>query len=164
MVMNLDRLSKNIISIIEEVLKNQRLVNYLAINGNDPSISPPVSPMLIAPKGDNERIFPYPFDTSFKDDVRSQLHIYYPHMTFKNNGKVGHPFINFDIVVHKDIWLLTDKGEKIIRPYEILSMILDTFSGKIIPNLGQVHFLDGVHVVVNEQFEGVRLTAKTTEF
>lgn len=163
MVMNFDRLSRNVVAIINEVLKNQKLVNYLATNGDNPS-SLSLSPANIAPNSPNEKIFPYPFNIKFKDDVRSQLHIYYPNLLLENNGKAGRAFINFDVVVHKDIWLLTDEGEKVIRPYKIAQFILDSFKDKKVDELGEIHFVRIDHVVVNEEFEGVRLLATTTEF
>lgn len=161
--MEFENLSSNIISAIDEVLRNQTLVNFLAWNGDNPS-SEAISPSSIAPKGEIERVFPYPFDTTFKNDVRTQLHIYYPNISFENNGNAGRAVILFDIVVHKDIWLLTDGGKKVIRPYEIVKLILNTFKGKKVEGLGEIHFVTGDHIVVNEQFEGFRLVATTTGF
>jgi hypothetical protein len=163
-MMNFDRLSSNIIVIIGEVLKNQTLVNYIGANGDNPTTDYVISPATIAPKGVNERIFPFPFDIAFKDDVRSQLHIYYPNLTFENNGKAGRAIILFDIVVHKGIWLLKDEGKNVIRPYQIAKLILDTFKDKNIVGLGQIYFVKADHTVINEQFEGFRLVATTTEF
>lgn len=161
--MDFERLSSNIVVAIDQVLKNQNLVNYIGWNGNDPSLQS-VVPSSIAPKATNERIFPYPFDTSYKEDVRTQLHIYYPSLVFQNNGKASQVVMLFDIVVHKSIWLLTDNGKKVIRPYQIAKYIVDTFKDKRIDGLGEIHFLQGSHTVINEQFEGFRLVARFTEF
>lgn len=161
--MNFDRLSSNIITIIGEVLKNQSLVNCIGWNGDNPSAQN-ISPSEIAPKGKGERVFPYPFDVTFKEDVRTQLHIYYPNLTFESNGHVGRAIIFFDIVVHKDIWLFMDDGKKVIRPYEIAKLILDSFKDKNVEGLGEIHFVSADHTVVNEQFEGFRIAATTTEF
>lgn len=161
--MNFDRLSPNIISIINEVLKNQALINYLGFNGDNPSTTM-ISPSSIAPKGVNQRIFPHPFDTTFKDDVRSQLHIYYPDLLFENNGQAGVAFVLFDIVVHKSIWLVTDSGEKIIRPYQIAKLILDSFKDKHVRGVGKMHFVKAEHTVINDQFEGFRIVARMIEF
>ncbi|OME53982.1 hypothetical protein BSK59_15485 [Paenibacillus odorifer] len=161
--MNFGRLSSNIIAVIEEVLRSQTLVNYLGWNRDNPSVQV-INPISIAPRGESERIFPYPFDTTFKDDVRTQLHIYYPNLAFENNGHAGVAVILFDIVVHKDIWLLTDNEKKVIRPYEIARLILDAFKDKNVEGLGELHFVKADHTVVNEQFEGFRLVATTTEF
>lgn len=163
MVMNFNRLSSNIITIIGEVLKNQDLVNCIGWSGDDPS-NQAINPSDIAPRGKGERIFPYPFDVSFKDDIRTQLHVYYPNLSFENNGHAGRAVILFDIVVHKDIWLMMDRGEKVIRPYEIARLILDAFKDKNVEGLGEIHFVSADHTVVNEQFEGFRLVATSTEF
>lgn len=161
--MDFERLSSNIISLIDEVLKNKNLVNYIGFDGDNPS-SQSISAKSIAPKGEKERILPYPFDTSFNEDVRTQLHIYYPNLAFQNNGHASQVVVFMDIVVHKSIWLLTDKGKKLIRPYQIAKFIVDTFKDRNIPNVGKIHFLEGAHTVINNQFEGFRLVATFTEF
>lgn len=161
--MNFNRLSSNIITIIGEVLKNQELVNCIGWNSDEPS-KQQINPSEIAPRGKSERIFPYPFDVSFKDDIRTQLHIYYPNLTFESNGHAGRAVILFDIVVHKSIWLMTDDQKKVIRPYEIARLILDTFKDKNVEGLGEIHFVSADHTVINEQFEGFRIIATTTEF
>jgi hypothetical protein len=163
LVMDLERLSSNIIAIIDAILKNQSLVNYIGYDKDNPE-NQSIDPKTIAPKGSDERIFAYPFDINFRDKVRTQLHIYYPSMEFKNNGNVNQAIVLFDIVVHKNIWLLTDNNRKLIRPYQIIKFLVETFRGKNINGLGQLHFIEGNHIVVNDQFEGFRLVAKVTEF
>jgi hypothetical protein len=163
LVMNFERLSSNIIVVINEILKNQNLVNYIGWTSDNPS-SQSIVPSSIAPKAPNERIFPYPFDTNYKGDVRTQLHIYYPSFTFENNGKASQVVMLFDIVVHKSIWLVTDNGKKLIRPYQIAKLLVDTFKDKHIDGLGEIHFIQGSHTIINDQFEGFRLVARFTEF
>lgn len=163
MVMNFEKLSENIITIIGEVLKDKKLINYIGWNGDNPS-QQSIDPLAIAPKGASERIFPYPFDVNFKEDIRTELHIYYPNLKFESNGHAGRTVVLFDIVVHKSVWLLTDNGKKIIRPYEIANLILNIFKDKNIKNLGKLHFVEADHTVVNEEFEGFRLIATATEF
>lgn len=161
--MDFKRLSSNIIDIIDGALSNQQLVNYIGHNGNDPSLQT-INPSLIAPKGSEERIFPYPFDTSYEGEVKSQLHIYYPQFKLKNNGNANQVALIFDIVVHKSLWLVTDNGEKLIRPYQIAKCIVDSFADKRIGKLGKIHFVDGSHTIINSDFEGLRLIAQFTEF
>ncbi|MCR8994650.1 hypothetical protein [Brevibacillus laterosporus] len=161
--MDFERLSSNIISLIDEVLKNKNLVNYIGFDGDNPSVQS-ISPKSIAPKGEKERILPYPFDASFSEDIRTQLHIYYPNLVFQNNGHASQVVVFMDIVVHKSIWLLTDKDKKLIRPYQIAKYLVDTFKDKDILNIGKIHFVEGVHTVINNQFEGFRLVATFTEF
>lgn len=161
--MNFERLSTNIISIIDEVLKNQDLVNLIGHDGDNPSTNN-ILAKTIAPRGTKERILPYPFDITFKGDVRSQLHIYYPNISFVNNGNVSKVLIMFDIVVHKKIWLFTDNQKKLIRPYQILSQLTKTFKDKRVKGVGEIHLQDANHVYVNEEFECLRVMATFTEF
>jgi hypothetical protein len=161
--MDFERLSSNLVAIIDEILKNQKLVNYIGYDGNDPE-SKTISPQSIAPKGINERIFPYPFDVNFRDSVRTQLHIYYPHFTFENNSNASRVAIVFDIVVNKSIWLVSDGGRKLIRPYQIAKYIIDTFRDKHIDKVGKIHFIEGSHTIINDEFDGLRLVAQFTEF
>lgn len=161
--MDLQRLSSNLISVIDEVLKNQDLVNLIGNDGDNPS-STNILAKTIAPKGVNERILPYPFDLSFKGDVRSQLHIYYPRVSFVNNGQVGKVMLMFDIVVHKNIWLYVDNGKKLIRPYQMLKHLVDSFKDKRVKGVGEIHIADANHIYVNEEFECIRVIANFTEF
>lgn len=161
--MDFERLSTNIIEIIDEVLSNQVLVNYIGHDSNNPSAQN-INPKDIAPNGINERIFPYPFDTSYTPDVRSQLHVYYPNFLLVNNGNANQVALIFDIVVHKHIWLLVDDKKRLLRPYQIAKHIYDTFNEKRIDGIGKIHFKEGLHTIVNGKFEGLRLVATFTEF
>lgn len=163
MTVRLEKFSSNIINIIDEILKNQEICNLVGQDGNIP-VATPVLAKDIAPKGVKERIFAYPFDTNFTEDTRSQLHIYYPSFSFENNGHATEIVIIFDVVVHKNIWLMTDNKKKVIRAYEIVRNIVSSMNGKNIDGVGKIHFVEGAHTIVNSEFEGVRLVAKLTEF
>lgn len=163
MAVDFERMSSNIIDIIDEILNNKKLVNYIGYNADNPSLQN-VQPKTIAPSGVNEKIFPYPFDDTFTGDVRTQIHIYYPNIDILNNGNVAKTALNFDIVVNKKIWLLKDNGKKIIRPYQIAKYLYESFHGKKVGGLGTIHFLNGSHTMINSEFEGLRLIATFTEF
>jgi hypothetical protein len=161
--MDFERLSSNLIAIVDEVLRNQDVVNYIGYDSNEPE-SQSINPVSIAPYGEDERIFVYPFDVNYKGDIRTQLHVYYPEFELVNNANVGRIHVLFDIVCHRNIWLVMDKDRKLIRPYQIVKCLTDSFRGRIVPNLGKIHFKDGSHVAVNSEFECIRLVATITEF
>lgn len=152
--------SRNLVLLIDECLKNQNLSKLIVYNDNNPLNKPQVDISTIAPHGSNERYFAYPFDINFKDEKRTQIHIYYPNIKFKNNQNVADNNIYFDIVVHKKIWLYAQSNEKLVRPYQIASLIMDTFD-KSTDTLGVVNFHHVAHVVVNEEFDAIRLVAST---
>lgn len=163
MTVKLERFSSNIINIIDSLLKNQEICNLVGQNGNIP-VEKPVLPQDIAPYGKNERIYPYPFDIDYTDDVRSQIHVYYPSFSFENNGHATEIIVIFDVVVHKKIWLMTDNKKKVIRAYEIIKNIVSSMNDKKIDGIGKIHFVEGSHTIINSEFEGVRLVAKLVEF
>lgn len=161
--MDLERMSSNVIDIIDEILKNQKLVNYIGHNGNNPSVQS-INARDIQPMATGEKLFAYPFDVEYTGDVRTELHIYYPSFEFINNSNAFKSALIFDIVVHKSIWLVSDDGKKLIRPYQITKLLVDTFKGKRVGSVGKINFLQGAHTVINSEFEGVRLIANITEF
>lgn len=163
MTVRLEKMSSNIIDIIDKVLKNQELCNLLGYDGNLP-LKEPILAKDIAPMSKNQRVFAYPFDINYTDDVRSQLHIYYPNFEFTSNGHAVQMIVIFDVVVHKKIWLMLDNQKKVIRAYEIIKQIVSSMNGVNIGDLGKIHFMEGNHTIINSEFEGVRLVAQFTEF
>jgi hypothetical protein len=165
--MKLELLSPNLVQIIDRCVKCENLGKLLYYNTQNPLTNIPVNPSVIAPFGSSERILPYPFDITFKDEERSQIHIYYPDITFINNANVEQASVWFDIVVHKKLWLYMQDNVKYVRPYEIASLITYLFDGTI-PNtkstVGELNFSGMGHVVVNEEFNALRLEAKMTTF
>lgn len=156
MKMKLENMSYNLVNVIDKVLRNIKLAKYLYNNTNDPLLTM-VNPTDIAPFGSKERILPYPFDTEFKGEQRSQLHVYFPELEFKNNEHVEDTIIWFDIVVHKKLWLFMENGKKLIRPYEIAKEIVNELEGTC-------DFIGGSHLTVNEEFDSFRLEARIRDW
>jgi hypothetical protein len=159
--MKLDELSSDLIEVIGICLESQNLAKLLFYTSSKPLQEAPITTSEIAPFGRRERILPYPFDLNYKADQRSQLHIYFPSLEFKNNTIVEDTLIWFDIVVHKKLWLILDdtrvRNEKKIRPYEI---------AKEIANLTNdyCHLLTLNHLAVNEEYDALRLEARIRNF
>lgn len=165
--MKLELLSTNLVKIIDKCVNSQPLGQLLLYNGSNPLSQLPVSPSDIAPYGKDERVIPYPFDIKYKADERSQLHIYYPEVAFKNNSNVEQTMVWFDVIVHKRQWLYMQDGEKKVRPYDIATQIIKLFDGTIPDKgstVGQLNFLAMSHVAVNDEFDGVRIEARMTTY
>jgi hypothetical protein len=161
--MDLSRMSESIVVMIDEILKNQKIVNLVGSSKSLP-LTEDVPPASIAPMSKNQRITAYPFDIDYLGDVRTELRIYYPEFRFLNNNHVNETIVIVDIIVHKDIWLMSNDGKKVIRPYVIADEIFKHFKHRNVQRLGKLHFIDGAHVMINSEFEAVRLTAKLTDF
>lgn len=164
-------MSQKLIIIVDELLSNQNIVNLVGLNENFPTRTN-VNPKDIAPMGKRERITVTPFDSDFVEDVRSEIRVYYPEFAFENNNQVNDAIIAIDIIVHKNIWLMEANGEKVIRPYHIASEIFDHFQAKErekfkednIKKLGKLMFLEGRYVLINKEFDCLRLFARTLDF
>lgn len=165
---NLQLLSPNLVQIIEKCANNPILGKLLLHNDNiNPLSKSEVYPSDIAPFGKSERILPYPFDITFKDEERTQLHIYYPEMAFVASGNIEKATVWFDIVVHNRLWLYSQNGKKLVRPYDIASQITKIFDGTIPDTkstVGKLDFSVMAHVPVNEEFNAIRLQALMTTF
>lgn len=160
--MSINRLSVILVETIGQLLSNQNIVNYVGHDSNNPE-NANIIPSTIAPKGVDERILPYPFDITYSGDARSQVHVYFPQFDYVNNGHATKVTMYIDIVVNKDIWLVQQGTEKIIRPYKIADLIEDHFKDKI-TNVGKMHFIAGDHLTINPKYDCIRLTINLTEF
>ena len=167
MATRFELLSPNLVKIIEGLVRNEELGQLLFYNTDNPLSQPPVNPSRIAPFGDNEKVAPFPFNTKFTGEQISQIHVYYPDVTLKNNEHVEESIVWFDIVVHKKLWLYTQDNNKLVRPYEIASRIDSQFDGTISntkTTVGELNFMNVGHVVVNDEFNALRLQAKMTTY
>ena len=152
--MKLQSLSKDLIGLIGNLLDNQRLAKMLFYTDAKPISQPSINPVILAPFSKSERILPYPFDIEFTEEIRSQLHIYFPRLEFINNEIVENILVYFDIVVHKSIWtILSENNEKIIRPYEIAKEVI--YELKDICSFNEMS-----HLAVNEEFQALRIEAQ----
>jgi len=149
--MKLLTLSSDLVGLIGELLDNQQLGKLLYYTQSDPLNQPNINLVDLAPFGKTERILPHPFDIDYTADVRSQLHIYFPRMEFRNNQILEDIMIFFDVVVHKSIWTVRDEaGNKVIRPYEIARLLIHELKDIC-------QFFEMTHIAVNEEFQCIRI-------
>ena len=156
--MRLKQLSPTLITIMDEILKNENLCKLLQYgNKGNPFAEPDITnkDSLIMSK-----IFPFPFDNQVTTEEGIQLRIYYFDRGITANNTVTNVIIHFDIVCSKsrDTWLMND-GEMKFKPDEIVSEITDHFSDKIIKNIGKLNFQRGYNVYVNDKFDIIRLVS-----
>lgn len=167
----LSLLSKNLVQVIDALGSSEPIAKTTYFTTNDPlSKNKDKDGSLFDSKsltvrGDNQRIFPYPFNVDFKDEKNVYIHVYYPDIEFKNNEHVEQAILFFDIVCHRDHWLYIEDEERLIRPYEIASYISRVFDGTIDQGtIGKMNFQEVTHVTVNEQYDAVRLITVVTSF
>jgi len=152
--MKLLTLSDDLVNLMGSLLSNMELAKLVYYTKANPLAQPDFNIVDIAPFGSKERIIPHPFDIDYTEDVRSQIHIYFPILEFENNQIVEDCLVFFDVIVHTSLWTIVDLDhKKKIRPYEI--------ARNIIHELKDVcSFQEMTHLAVNEEFQAIRVQAQ----
>ncbi|MED1665776.1 hypothetical protein [Brevibacillus laterosporus] len=147
--------SPNLQSIILELIKNQRLCKLIHYNNENPLEQPDIlKPSSLIMKN----IFPYPFDLETTDSDCVQLRISYPELNIKHRV-IENTDVLFEVVMSKNLWSISTDSETALRPFEILSEILDQLADKSIEKVGRLNFLNARFVKYNSKFNGYELTA-----
>ncbi|TPG68704.1 hypothetical protein EEL31_09320 [Brevibacillus laterosporus] len=152
----LESWSPNLQSIILEILKNQRLCKLIYYNNENPLDQPDIhktSTLVMT------HILPYPFDLEITDTECVQIRVSYPELTIKNRffEDTG---VLFEVALSKNLWNITIDDEASLRPFEILSEIIEQFSDKSIEKVGRLDFKGARFVRYNSKFNGYELNAK----
>lgn len=131
-------LSRNTMLLIDEIIKNNRLMKLIDNNDNTPINHPNVEDpsRLIM-----DKIIPAPVTTEVPAVQEVNLRVFFPGGNIKNRVVLDSDII-FQVVMHKDLWAIGDKdeGRKLLRPYEIMTEIVKTFEDKSIGTLGVIKF------------------------
>ena len=147
-------LSDNLILIIKEIMKNEKLCKLIDNNNNTPlSNINPTTNLL------NVKIFPYSFDPEAVIEKQTQLRVFYPSGRIKNRV-IEDTDICFDIVIHKDLHLIGIDNRSCLRELEIMSELLNTFEDKSISTLGIIKFTNFVSLNINREFDCFRVLGK----
>lgn len=169
-MVKIDSLSKNIIRIMLSLKENDGLVKLLVNNSSTPFVGdiPSNRNFLIDPKNPNSKISPCPFDPEAEIEASSFIRVYYNEGDFNENETIQEMQLHIDIIVAKSLWLINDgkvtnqypngDGESLIRPYEIMSRVIDTIGRRGISNATNYVKIDGWrHLSVNTKFDAIRL-------
>jgi hypothetical protein len=158
-MVKLQHLSTNLLTILQPLFNNQDIVKYLNYDVKNPLSQPnltlPVRSLLFS------KVYPIPFDIQVTDGEGTQIRVYYPQGRFKNGGVVEDTLVHFDIVASKtkDIWLVND-GTPLIRPYELMKLIVGEYHDKSIGTVGKLYFTDWKHLYFNSKYDCIRMYAK----
>lgn len=166
MVNNLKTISSDLVIFIGKLLQDNELIFLVGNDDIRPFEMPKKSIASLAPMGTDQRFFPYPFNVEYREGRRSQVHLYFPTMIFRENDIVEDIIIWFDIVVHKELWLIekrADNGtfQKLIRPYEIAQNIAETIKRVDVGEIDlKVDLVSFDHLGVNENYQAIRLEGR----
>jgi hypothetical protein len=153
--LKLELLSPNLVLLIDEILDNQNICKYLYYDDKNPlgqSTIADTSGLLLT------KIFPYPFSSVITEEC-TQLRLYYPDGEFDSIGKIEQSLVLFDIICHKNLWLINDGTNSLIRPYEIMKELINLFDQSL-STVGKLKFKRFNHLFVNDKFDCIRLMAE----
>jgi hypothetical protein len=158
--MRLESLSKNIVKIMFELSKNEGLNRLLTLNVDnpfDPNLSVVDGVKLINPNSPQYCIKPYPFDVEAETAESSSIRVYYNDGDFNENEVISETRLHIDIIVAKDLWLINNGTDSLIRPYEILSRVTDMVGKRSLNSTIKLKFDGFQHLAVNTKFDAIRL-------
>ena len=129
-------LSKNTMVLIDEILKNQNLLKLIDSNSRRPLQESDIVKVgtLVWNK-----IIPAPFTGDVPENQETNLRIYFPDGRLENRVVLDTNIV-FQTVMHKELWQIFKGENKAMRPYEIMSEIVNMFENKSICTLGVLHF------------------------
>lgn len=156
--MRMESMSRNIVDIMTELAKNDGLARLLVNNTTNPFSTPVLDKnRLIIPNANESKIFPYPFDVDATVEDGSFIRVYYNNGDFNDNEVIAESQLHVDIIVAKSLWLINDGTRSLIRPYEILSRVIDMIGLRSLNTTIKLKFDGYQHLYINSKFDCIRL-------
>lgn len=157
-MVKVNNLSTNVIDVMSTLKDNDGLAELLTNNTSNPFTTPVKDKsVLINPKNNNCKIFPYPFDPEAQLEDSSFIRVYYSRGDFNENEVIQEMTMNIDVIVAKSLWLINDGQRSLIRPYEIMDRIIDTVGYRSVNGKIRLKITGWQHLAINTRFEAIRL-------
>lgn len=153
--MKFELLSDNISIIINEILSNERLIKLI----NNADKSPLATNVGNPQKLILNKIFPTPFFEDVETVEGIQIRIFFDNGEMQNRAILGSEIV-FQIITPNDWWLIRKENDReAVRPYEIMSEIVNQFEDKSISTVGILKFHRFRYGYVNDQVTAYELFA-----
>lgn len=161
MAMKLNNLSQHVVGVINELARNEGLIQLLindVINPFDKDVDENVKKNIANPNSNSCRLFPYPFDPEATIADSSFIRVYYNQGEFDESQTIQEMSMHVDIIVAKSLWLINDHNRKqrLIRPYEIMDRVVDMVGRRSVSPI-KLNFTGWQHLSVNTKFDCIRL-------
>lgn len=159
--MKFDLLSRNSIVLLEELIKDQELSKLITNNTSKPLDMDDIknTGSLVM-----KNVFPTPFDDNVPETQGTQLRVFFSNGELENK-EILNTRVIFQIIIHKDLWLIQSKDkngiyQKRIRPYDIMDRIIDVFEGKSVKTLGVLKFNQYTFYHINKDYAMYSIVAE----
>ena len=161
--MKLESLPKSVVDVISVLSKNEMLGRLLVHDVPNPynlKLEKPDPKELMNPNSSKAKIFPYPFDPEAMELEGSFIRVYYNSGDFNENEVIAESKMNIDIIVSKNLWLINDGRQSLIRPYDIAGRIVDLVGTRSIGKVIKLKFEGYSHLYINTKYDCIRLYAE----
>lgn len=155
----LGSLSKDVVKTMMALSKNEGIARLLVNHEENPFENPVGDNKvhLANPKSELCKIFPYPFDTTATENQGVSIRVYYNNGTLNENEVISEMQLHIDIIVSKDLWLINNGEESMIRPYEIMSRVVETIGRKGVGSAIRLDIDGWQHLSVNTKIDAIRI-------
>jgi hypothetical protein len=157
--MRMQQLSSHLVKVMKELIKNTALVQLVANDTGTPFTTPVANPDSLL----MTRIHPVPFDIQATTLDGSFLRIYYNQGTISGEEVVTETQIHIDIICSRNLWLINDNGNSLVRPYEIMDRVIDMLGKNSVNSSIRLEFDGFQHLYINEKFDCIRIYANHWE-
>ena len=155
--MKFDVMSRNTMVLIDECLKSQDLIKLIDDNRTNPLNQPDIKN---AGKLVMKKIFPSPSTLEVPKEQEVNLRIFFASGDLQSDEIMNSRLV-FQIVLHNSLWnIVREDGTKAMRPYDIMSRIVDIFEKKTISTLGVIHFENYSWQHIDKDYSLYNLSAK----
>lgn len=159
----LDTLSANILTIMREISANKNIQKMILRNHLKPFEETIVTENIkniMNPLSSECKIFPFPFNPSAQTEENTTIRVFYPSGVFDSKLTWAENSVAIDIIVSRNLWLIVNEDSNpVIRPYVIMSEIVDQLDQKRFDHIGALRISDFEHLSVNQDFDAIRIKA-----
>lgn len=158
--MKMELMSKNIVGMMQELIKNQGLVRLIANDDSEPLVKNINNPSGLL----MNRIHPVPFDIDATTLDGTFIRIYYNQGDIGGSETITESQVHIDIICSRNLWLIKDDMKRsTIRPYEIMGRVIDMLGKNSTNNTIRLEFNGYQHLYINSKFDCIRLYANYFE-
>lgn len=134
--MEFNYMSRNLQIAINEIAKDNELIQLLSNNNKTPLDAVPLGSKSIL----NKNIFIEPYNMEVPQEQKVELRVFYPNGLFDSSNSICVSDLYFQIIFHRDLERILINNIPTLRSFEIMERIVNIFQKESFNTLGNVLF------------------------
>lgn len=134
--MKFNYMSRNLQIAINEIAKDNELIQLLSNNNKTPLDAVPLGSKSIL----NKNIFIEPYNMEVPQEQKVELRVFYPNGLFDSSNSICVSDLYFQIIFHRDLERILINNIPTLRSFEIMERIVNIFQKESFNTLGNVLF------------------------